>query len=80
MEQKVIVRWRQHESGSGAAIGAAEVSMEHVNVVPNGINHEVGAMALNGVVSAVTGTKTLEDRKIERKSMDCDASSTFEPI
>ena len=53
--------------------------MKHANVITNGINYEAGAMTLNGVLSAVTG-KTLEDRKIERKSMDCDASSTFEPI
>jgi hypothetical protein len=37
--------------------------MKHVNVVTHGINLEVGAMALNGVVSAVTGRKTLEGRK-----------------
>ena len=35
--------------------------MKHVNVVTDGINYEVGAMALNGVMSAVPGTKTLEE-------------------
>jgi formate hydrogenlyase transcriptional activator len=35
--------------------------MKYVNLVTDGINHEVGAMALNGVVSAVTGTKTVEE-------------------
>ncbi len=35
--------------------------MKHVNVVTNGINHEAGAMALNGVMSAVPETKTLEE-------------------
>ncbi len=35
--------------------------MEHVNVVTNGINHKVGAMAVNGVMSAIPGTKTLEE-------------------
>ena len=37
--------------------------MKHVNVVTNRMNHEVGAIALNEVVSAVTGTKTLEGKK-----------------
>lgn len=35
--------------------------MEHVNVVTNGINRKVGAMAVNGVMSAIPGTKTLEE-------------------
>jgi predicted double-glycine peptidase len=52
--------------------------MKHANVITNGINYEAGAMTLNGVLSAVTG-KTLEDRKIERKSMGCECySSTVE--
>jgi hypothetical protein len=57
----LIVRWRQHESGFGTPIGGADVSMKHVNVVTNGINHEVKAIALNDVTSAFTGTKTLAD-------------------
>lgn len=35
--------------------------MKHVNVVTNGINHEVEAMTLNGVGPAVTGTKTADE-------------------
>lgn len=63
VEQKVIVRWRHHESGFVTPSGGADVSMKHVNGVTNGINLEVGAIALNEVVSAVTGRKTLEGEK-----------------
>jgi PAS domain S-box-containing protein len=52
VEQKVIERWRQHGSGSEAPISATEVSMHHISLVPNGINHEVGATALKGVMAA----------------------------
>lgn len=60
-EESVSIAQARHESGSALPIDAAEVSMKHVNVVTNGINHEAGAMALNGVMSAVPGTKMLEE-------------------